>query len=314
MYFRPLLLLLFALSFVPYLLAGPSTICDKRVESVLHSMPVETEKICVANARNILFDQPVIQLPDAEACLQLNLMQCFRRVTSQIHQDDVLLCVRCCLPFRQSEEFDTPESRSAHFLFLTSDEERDRELSAELEEGSKWTLSEYGRKVYEFSEDGFLCLPKPGLLIYTRSDSLMRTILSRLDAWWLPTLALPAKLHEWSYTAQQAPYWGLEHFDLQSDCESQSAQGPQITPSVGSTFDYMGKDFDLHLTHISTLMETGYPGRKPITEFVPLTHERLVMAFPEKFVSRITISNVRGIEGHAFSILENFSSRPTWRQ
>ncbi len=87
MYIKPLLLVLFAFSFVPYLATRISVIEDKRVEFVLHSMPARTERICVASARHFLFDQSIIQFPDLETCLQSSLIQCFRRVTNQIHQD-----------------------------------------------------------------------------------------------------------------------------------------------------------------------------------------------------------------------------------
>lgn len=284
---------------------------DKRVEFVLHSMPARTEKICVANARNNLFDQSIIEFPDLETCLQLNLIQCFRRVTSQIHQDDVLLSVRCSLA-PQRDEVETSKWMSAHFLFLTSDKARDEKIKAELEDRSMWMFSDIGRTIYEFSEDGFLCLPRPGLLIYTKSQSLMHEILSRLDAWWLPTKALPTNLPEWNYTNQNSPYWGLEHFDLKRKCNSQLEHDLLKKVKAGSTFDYMSKGYDLNLTQISTLMETGYPDRKPISEFDPRTGHRLKLECLEKYVTRMTISNARCLDDAAYSIIQNFSDRPAW--
>lgn len=312
MHLKLLLLILFALSFVPYLTTRISVIQDKRVEFVLHSMPARTEKICVANARNFLFDQSIIQFPDLETCLQLNLIQCFRRVTSQIHQNDVLLSVRCSLASQQNGGVDSSKCMSAHFLFLTSDKARDEKIKAELEDRSMWMLSDSGRTVYEFSEDGFLCLPKPGLLIYTESQSLMHEVLSRLDAWWLPTLALPTSLHVWSHATQQSPYWGLEHFNFDTTSDSKPEQDPLRGLRTGSTFDYMSRDFDLRLTHISTIMETGYPNRKPINEFDPGTGERWTMEFPAKYVTRMTFSNARCPNDKVYSIIQNFSSRPDW--
>lgn len=312
--FKPLLLVLFALSFVPYLATRISVIQDKRVEFVLHSMPARTERICVASARNFLFDQSIIKFPDLETCLQSSLIQCFRRVTNQIHQVDVSLSVRCSLTSQQHDGVDTSKWMSAHFLFLTSNKARDEKIKAELEDRSMWMLSDSGRTVYEFSEDGFLCLPKPGLLIYTESQSLMHEILSRLDAWWLPTLALPTSLPEWNFAIQQSPYWGLEHFDFDMTCDSKPVQDPIKGPRAGSTFDYMSRDFDLRLTHISTSVETGYPNRKPINEFDSRTGERWVMEFPAKHVTRMTFSNARCLNDKVYSIIQNFSSKPDWRR
>lgn len=312
MFLRPILLLLFALSFVPYLATRISVIQDKRVEFVLHSMPARTEKICVGSARNILFDQSIIQFPDLETCLQLNLVKCFRRVTSQIHQDDVSLSVRCSLASQQSDGVDTSKCMSAHFLFLNSNSARDDKIKAELEDRSMWMLFDSGRTVYEFAEDGFLCLPKPGLLIYTENQTLMHEILSRLDAWWLPTKALPTNLPEWNYTNQNSPYWGLEHFDLERTCDSQLEHDLPKKVKAGSTFDYMSQGFDLNLTHVSTLLENGYPDRKPISEFDARTGHGLKLECLDKYVTRMTISNARCLDDTSYSIIQNFSDRPAW--
>lgn len=314
MLLKSFLLILFVLSFVPYLTTRISVIQDKRVEYVLHSMPPRTEKICVASAQNSLFDQSIIQFPDLETCLQLNLTQCFRRVTSQIHQDDVSLCVRCSLASSERDESNTTKCIPAHFLFLTSNKARDQKIKAELEDRSMWMLSVSGRTVYEFSEDGFICLPKPGLLIYTESQALMREILSRLDAWWLPTLALPANLPEWSYAVQQSPYWGLEHFECDPNCKSEREQVTAGVLSAGSTFDYMSRNFELRLTHISTAMEAGYPNRKPINEYVPGNDEQWIIEFPAKQVTRMTFTNARCLNDKVYSIIQNFSSKPHWRR
>lgn len=314
MYFKPLLLILFALSFVPYLATHVSDIHDSRVEFVLHAMPTETSKVCVASAPNVVFEQQFIQCPDPEMSLQLDLMQCFRQVTNKIRQGEVALCVRCALQPRQREGFDTSEYSAAHFLFLTSNELRDKEVLADLRDKSAWSLGDNHITVYEVSGSGFFCLPKPGLLIFTNNQSLMHTILSRLNAWWLKPVALPANLLEWKYVNQQAPYWGLEHFSFPDQCASESEAERKLLKglSVGTVFDYMDKNYDLHLTYVASNLDECSSKLKDVSEFDPRTGQHMSMKYLDKNAMRISVSNSRGSDGWVSSILENFSLRPTW--
>jgi hypothetical protein len=174
---------------------------DPHLQYSLHAMPSETQVISVVNTVNTAFDQQIFQCPRATEIMQLYAVSCFWDVKELIHNTDVLMSLMCAT-----------QKAKANFLYLRDDCDWDARLRPELRNSAQEILVVEHKIVYKMREGRYICLAKNGLLINTSSKALMQTVLLRLDAWWLPRVALPRNLKEWSYINQKAQYWGFRHF------------------------------------------------------------------------------------------------------
>jgi hypothetical protein len=126
-------------------------------------MPAETQLVSVVNAPNIVFDQPVFQMPDPETCLQLFSVMCFWDIKSAIHQNDVSLCVHCTVePSQGVSECKYP---TGHFVFLVPRPSRDKQIRDELQSEALVTFSNRTNTIFELSGGRFVSMPKPALII-----------------------------------------------------------------------------------------------------------------------------------------------------
>jgi hypothetical protein len=308
MSFLRLFFLLLALSPVPHLAALMTEMNDSRVEYVLHAMPAETQLLSVVSAPNIVFDRPVFQMPDPETCLQLSSARCFWDIYNEIHQNDVLLCAHCTLEPNQQAP---PESRypAAHFMFLTSNRARDKQIQHELQRHAPGNSLNGNDSVYELSDDKFVCMPRPGLILYTNDRRLMRTILSRLNAWWLSRVAMPRTLTEWRYVNQKAPYWGIRHFsvnDRTSPCH-QLEQGCVLdSATIGLTFEYTNNSHPVTMTYISNNADQLCVASKLIKDVDPWTAKHISVHGVDNCATQVTVSDSRCIGLAVYSVLEWF--------
>lgn len=308
-FLRLCLLILLALSPLPHLAASVTEMNDYRVEYVLHAMPAETQLLSVVSAPNVVFDQPVFQMPDPETCLQLAAVQCFWDIKNEIHQNEVLLCVHGTLaPNQQAlSEIKYP---TGHFVFLTSNAARDKQIQQELQNRSIRSVSDWNNTIYEFSDDKFVCMPRPGLILFTNDRTLIRTILSRMNAWWLSRVALPSKLTEWRYVNQQAPYWGIRHFpvnDNTSPCH-QIDQGSVLdSATIGLTFEYTDNSHPAIMTYISNNIDQLGVASKLIKDVDAWTAKHILVHSVDSCATRLTVSDTRCLSVAGYSILEWFN-------
>ena len=301
-------LILLALSPVPHLAALLTELNDYRVEYVLHAMPAETQLVSVVSAPNLVFDQPVFQMPDPETCLQLSAVQCFWDIKNEIHQNDVLLSVLCTLEPNQQASAESKYA-TGHFLFLTSKPARDKQIRYQLQLHALCDYSEGTNTVYELSEGKFVCMPRPGLIFCTNDRMLMRTVLSRLHAWWLSRVAMPSTLIEWKYVNQKAPYWGIRHFPLN---DSTSPSRPldegsvRDNATIGLTFDYADNSHPLNMTYISNRADQLGVASMLIKDADPWTTRHILVQTVDKCATRLTVSDSRCLSLAAYSALEWF--------
>lgn len=281
-----------------------SEIHDRRVEYVLHAMPAEAQLVSVVNAPNIVFEQPIFQLPDPETCLQLFAFRCFWDIYNEIQRKDVSLGVYCTL----RPEPSGPNSKypTAHFAFLTSNEPRDRRIQRELSRNAILTFEDNGETTYELSETVFFCMPKPGMLIYTNDRLLMRIVLSRLDAWWLDRVALPSSFPEWKHVDQEAPYWGIRHFppdDLSSPAHYRSMVDSQ---AIGLTFQYTDNSHDLQMMYLSQNSHQQRAASNLIKDADPWTARHILCSYIDACTTQVLVSDSRCLSGAVYSALEWF--------
>ncbi len=290
--------------------AFKTEIVDSRVEYIVHSMPAETQIINVVSAKDCVFDQPVIQCPDPETYLQLFSRQSFRN-WQQIHTKEVAISVNCIL-IPLTSKAAKPNYPTANFLMLAPSELRTRLLSEELQEETCIPFTEKGRTAYAFPDGHFVCLAKPDLIITTNDKLLMLAILSRLDSWWLPRVALPATMREWKFVNQQANYWGMRHFS-KSDITSPShdANGKAIdSQATGVTFEFADNDHDLQMTYLSESSERQQLASKLIKDADAWSLRHVLVKPLTSDATKISVSDSRCIIGAVGSVLEWFN--PPW--
>jgi hypothetical protein len=280
---------------------------DYRVEYVLHAMPAETQLLGVVSAPNIVFDQPIFQMPDPETYLQLFACSVFWDIKNDIHQNEVLLSVYCTLtPERQG----AAESKypTEHFVFLTSNESRDKQIQQELHKDAFTDFIDESKTVYEFSDCKFICVPKPGLLIFTNDKVLMHTILSRLDSWWLKRVAMPTSLIEWKYVNQKAPYWGVRHFPSDdSTSPAHNLDGCVLdSQTIGLTFDYTDNSHALQITYISNNPDQRSVASRLIKDVDSWTAQHIMVQPVENRATQITVSDSRCLSPAVSAALEWF--------
>jgi hypothetical protein len=290
--FRMFLVILVVLPLVPYFASLMNGMYDDRVEYVLHAMPAETQLVSVVNAPNIVFDQPVIQGLDEKTCLQLFALRCFWDIYNEIHQKDVSLSVHCTL---EPERKGSAQSKypTGHFVFLTSNESRDKKIQQQLHDQASAICMVGSRTVYELPDCKWFCLPKPALIIYTNDKVLMHTILSRLDAWWLIRVAMPNSLIEWKYANQEAPYWGVRHFpsdDSTSPAHDRSVLDDQ---AIGLTFQYTDNAHDLQMMYISNNANQRRLASKLIKGVDPWTARHIFCNYIDGCATHVTVSDSR---------------------
>jgi hypothetical protein len=270
-------------------------------------MPFETQLVSVVTAPNIVFDQPIVQMPDPEMCLQLSAVQCFWDVYNEIHQREVSLCVYCTL---KPERKGRVESHypTGHFLFLTSNQMRDGRIQQELRDQAWSAFADESVTVYELSGCKFICLPKPGLIIYTNDKALMRTILSRLDSWWLKRVAMPTSLIEWKYVNQKAPYWGVRHFSpgdrtapVHSPDGSESA-----SQAIALTFEYTKIPDALQVRYLSNDTERTGVAPKLIKDVDSRTAQHISVDSVDDRATKITVLDARCLGPAVYAVLEWF--------
>jgi hypothetical protein len=304
------LALLILLAFSPLSALAPlaTEMHDYRVEYVLHAAPAETQILSVVAAPNIVFDQPMFQMPDPETSLQLFAAQCFWDIKNEIHQNEVSLCVQCTLTPERTASMRV-EYPTVHFLFLTPNISRDKRITQVLQCQSLSSVTQNGKTTYEFPRSNFLCVAKPGLIVYTNNRLLMRTVLSRMDAWWLKRIAMPGNLDEWNYVNQKAPYWGIRHFPSNDTTSPVFAANTAMFDSrpVGMTFEYRDNSHDLNMTYISNNAEQRFLRSGLIKDADPWTSQHIFVKAIDNHASRITVSDSRCLSIGVYSVLEWFN-------
>jgi len=307
-FLRVCLLILLTLSTVPHLAASMTEMNDYRVEYVLHAMPADTQLVSVVSAPNIVFDQPVFQMPDPETCLQLSAVQCFWDIKNEIHQNDVLLCVYCTLEPNQQASI-ASKYATGHFVFLTSNPARDKQIQQQLQLHALCSSSDRNNAVYELSGSKFVCMPRPGLILCTNDRALMRTVLSRLNSWWLRRVAMPSTSIEWRYVNQKAPYWGIRHFPL-NDSTSPSHQNDEgsvlDSATIGLTFEYTDNSHPLNMIYISNNGNQLGVASKLIRDVDPWTASHILVQSVDNCATRLTVSDSRCLSVAVYSALEWF--------
>lgn len=204
----------------------------------------------VVSAPNIIYDAPVIQGFCPENVFQCLSCNNARYFCTNIPSSDISLSIGCFLAPRVRRLVNN-NFPTGQFIFLRSNPGRDRRWKEYLDSRDFISFKYRGVKVYQ-SSDYFTCMPKPGLIIATNEKRLMQTILSRMDAWWLPRVAMPMKLKEWQYVNQLAPYWGVRHFiEKRKDFLYDITISNPDTDAIGIAFDYFDMSHPFQFIYLS---------------------------------------------------------------
>jgi hypothetical protein len=177
-------------------------------------------------------------------------------IVLKMHSTDILLCIDGQMEWRQnpgSDEIHEGHWEHSNFIFLRPDSSRDERIAKHIAGISSKSYKDHGVTIYEISwkkEDTSekmgplkyqVCMPKPGLLIFTTDNASLQHILMQMHAPERNTQScLLMKSPEWNCVNQNEPYWGIRRY-LASDVTSPSnnKNGFALDPGAdGIAFEY----------------------------------------------------------------------------
>ena len=194
-------------------------------------------------------------------------------IASKMQSTDILLCIDGQTEWRHNPDSDKIHEghwEHSNFIFLRPDCSRDERIAKHIAGISTKSYKDHGVTIYEVSweKDNTsekmgplkyqVCMPKPGLLVFSTDKASLLHILIQMHAPESGTQStLLMKSPEWNCVNQNEPYWGIRRY-LASDMTSPSnnKNGLVLDPGAdGITFEYSPARRGVTFKYLSTNTE-----------------------------------------------------------